>query len=87
MEGRGNIRDRESRAKTRIISSRYLTFDCWSIQFRGLPRCRECEYLATEMCGGLRIRKGMLSGDYPINGLPDISCREIHSNYCDDIVQ
>lgn len=73
MEGRGNIRDRESRAKTKILSGRYLTSECWSIQFWGLPHCRECEYLATEMCGGLRIRKGILAGEYPLQGLPDIS--------------
>jgi len=31
-----------------------------------------CEYLATEECGGQRIRKKILSGKYPVNGLPDV---------------
>ncbi|MBW1731391.1 MAG: hypothetical protein JRJ75_10955 [Deltaproteobacteria bacterium] len=75
MEGRRNIRYRESRAQTKVISSRYLTSECWSIQFRGLPHCRECEYLATEMCGGLRTRKSILAAEYPLQGLPDISMK------------
>jgi len=30
-----------------------------------------CEYLATEECGGQRIKKKILAGEYPLNGLPD----------------
>jgi len=48
-----------------------LTPDCWSIQFWGLPHCRKCEYLATDECGGLNIRRKILKGNYPVNGLPD----------------
>jgi len=52
-----------------------LTPDCWSIQFWGLPHCRTCDYLATDECGGQRIRKKILSGQYPLHGLPDIDDR------------
>jgi hypothetical protein len=76
MERSRNIKGRNFSVKTKIISSRYLTSECWSVQFWGLPHCRECGYLATEMCGGLRIRKSILSGEYPVGGLPDISRRE-----------
>jgi len=71
-----DIKVRESGARTKIISSRYLTSECWSIQFCGLPYCKECDYLATQMCGGQMIRKKILSGEYPADGLPDASCRE-----------
>jgi len=64
----GNMRD--YKIKTKIISSRDLTSECWSIQAWGLPHCRECEYLATIDCGGVRIRKEILSGNYPKTGLP-----------------
>lgn len=47
--------------------------ECWMIQAWGLPYCRECEYLATEECGGYRIRKLILQGKYPKDGLPDVS--------------
>jgi hypothetical protein len=67
---------RESGVRTKIISSRDLTSECWHIQFRGLPYCKDCEYLATEMCGGQRIRKKILRGEYPVYGLPGISLRE-----------
>lgn len=30
------------------------------------------EYLGTEECGGQNIRKLILSGKYPKNGLPDV---------------
>jgi hypothetical protein len=59
--------------KVKAISSRYLTSECWPIQAWGLPHCRECEYLATEECGGVKIRKEILRGKYPKNGLPDVS--------------
>jgi hypothetical protein len=58
--------------KVKVISSRYLTSECWLIQAWGLPHCRECEYLATEECGGTRIRKDILAGRYAKGGLPDV---------------
>jgi hypothetical protein len=57
--------------KIKVIGSRGLTSECWLIQFWGLPYCRTCGYLATEDCGGYRIRKEMLAGKYPKDGLPD----------------
>ena len=60
------------------IYQKDLTSDCWSVQFWGLPYCsgfgdydQMCKYLATEECGGQGIRKKILTGEYPLNGLPD----------------
>ena len=58
--------------RTKRIHQKDLTPDCWSIQVWGLPYCRSCEYLATEDCGGYEIRKRILTGEYPVLGLPDI---------------
>jgi len=65
--------------RVKRIYQKNLTSDCWSIQFWGLPYCsgfgdydQMCEYLATEECGGQQIRKKILSGEYPVNGLPDV---------------
>lgn len=65
--------------RAKRIQQKDLTSDCWSVQFWGLPYCsgfgdydQMCEYLATEECGGQRIRKKILSGEYPVNGLPDV---------------
>jgi len=55
--------------RTKIINSRYLTSECWPVQAWGLPHCIGCEYLATEECGGIRIRKEILRGKYPRSGL------------------
>ena len=55
------------------IYQKDLAKDCWSVQVWGLPHCRRCDYLATEDCGGVRIRKKILSGDYPVDGLLDAS--------------
>lgn len=67
-----NMGGREFHVKTKRIYQKDLTADCWSIQIWGLPYCRTCEYLATEDCGGYRIRKKILSGEYPVHGLPDV---------------
>jgi len=64
---------KEHSARTKIISSRDLTSECWSIQFWGLPYCRKCDYLATEKCGGYLIRRKIFSGKYPRSGLSDLS--------------
>jgi hypothetical protein len=58
--------------QTKAISSSGLTTKCWSIQFYGLPYCRKCDYLATDDCGGYRIRREILKGDYLKDGLPDV---------------
>ena len=58
--------------KVKRIYQKDLTSDCWPIQFWGLPYCRTCDYLASEDCGGQRIRKNILTGKYPMEGLPDI---------------
>ena len=74
-----NIGGMEFLAKTKRINQKDLSSDCWSIQGWGLPYCsgfgdydQMCEYLATEECGGQRIRKKILIGKYPVNGLPDV---------------
>jgi hypothetical protein len=59
--------------KSKVISQADLTSECWMIQAWGLPYCRECEYLATDDCGGHKIRKDILKGKYPRDGLLDIS--------------
>jgi len=68
--------------RTKRIHQRDLTPDCWSVQVWGLPYCsgfgdygQMCEFLATEDCGGRNIRKRILAGKYPLNGLPDVSER------------
>jgi len=68
---------REIRAKT--IRQSCLTSDCWPVQVWGLPYCSGfgdadamCEFLATEDCGGVRIRKLIMTGNYPKDGLPDV---------------
>ncbi len=59
--------------RIKVISSKGLTSECWSIQTWGFSYCRTCDYLATKDCGGYRIRKDMLSGKYPKDGLEDVS--------------
>jgi hypothetical protein len=70
---------REFEVRTKKIYQSNLTSDCWPVQVWGLPYCSGfgdyeamCEYLATEECGGQGIRKKILSGEFPINGLPDV---------------
>jgi len=57
-----------------------MTSDCWPVQVWGLAYCSGfgdyegmCEYLATDECGGQGIRKRILSGRFPVSGLPDAS--------------
>ena len=81
MEKEGKIRcgRNEFLVRTKRIYQKDLTSECWPIQFWGLPYCSGfgdyegmCEFLATDECGGRRIRKLILSGKYPLNGLPDV---------------
>lgn len=67
-------------ARTKRINQKDLTSDCWMVQVWGLPYCSgfgdpvdACEYLDTEECGGERIRKLILKGEYPKNGLPNMN--------------
>jgi len=53
------------------INRNDLTLECWHIQVWGLPYCRTCKYLGTEECGGYRIRRNIISGNFPLNGLPE----------------
>lgn len=64
--------------RVKRIYQRDLTSDCWPVQVWGLPYCSGfgdyegmCEYLGSEECGGQGIRKRILAGQYPLNGLPD----------------
>lgn len=68
--------------RSKVINQTDLTSDCWPVQVWGLPYCsgfgdpeKKCDYLATKECGGYRIRKMILSGEYPLNGLADISSK------------
>ena len=47
--------------KTRTIDQSKLTSECWGIQIAGIERCKTCEYLDTEECGGKEIRKRLLN--------------------------
>jgi len=58
--------------KVKLIYQKDLTSDCWPVQFWGLSHCRSCDNLASDECGGQSIRKKILAGRYPLNGLPDV---------------
>jgi hypothetical protein len=73
--GKIDIKGNEFLSKTKVIRQKELTSDCRPVQVWGLPYCRDCKYLATEDCGGYRIRKSIFSGKYPKNGLPDAGSR------------
>lgn len=57
--------------KTKSIKQSSLTGDCWLIQMWGIEKCGTCEALNTKECGGKAIREQILSGKYPVDGLPD----------------
>lgn len=59
------------KTKIKTINQSDLTSDCWSIQFWGISACDKCKFLDTPRCGGKKIRKLILDGKYPIDGLPD----------------
>jgi hypothetical protein len=53
------------------------------VQVWGIDYCsgtgytdNHCEYLGTKECGGKNIRKLILAGKYPKDGLPDVSNRK-----------
>lgn len=78
MSGKIRHDGMEFGVRTKRIHQSDLTSDCWPVQVWGLPYCSGfgdygcmCEYLATEQCGGQRIRKMIMSGEFPLNGLPD----------------
>lgn len=75
-----NIGGKQFFGKTKRIYQKDLTSDCWMVQAWGLDYCsgfgdsvNKCEYLGTEECGGQNIRKLILAGKYPKDGLPDVS--------------
>lgn len=41
----------------RVIPSKDLTPECWSVQMNGLTACKTCEYKDTDQCGGKKIRE------------------------------
>lgn len=68
----------EFAVRTKRVYQKDMTSDCWPVQVWGLPYCSGfgdyegmCKFLATDECGGQRIRKLILAGDYPLSGLPD----------------
>ena len=77
-----DIGGQQFKAKTKQIYQKDFTSDCWMVQFWGIDYCSgngnpasACEYLGKKECGGERIRKLILSGKYPKEGLPDVSDR------------
>ena len=75
---RENIGGKDFLVRAKRINQSDLSSDCWPVQIWGLSYCsglgnpnNRCEYLGTDECGGIRIRKMILSGKYPKNGLPD----------------
>ena len=74
-----NIGGKEFVGRTKRIYQKDLTSDCWMVQVWGLAYCsgngdpeNACEYLGTKECGGKNIRKLILAGKYPKDGLPDV---------------
>ena len=58
--------------KTKIISQKMLSAECWLVQVWGTEVCRNCEYHDTENCGGKHIlNSGKNTLGYAIP-LPDI---------------
>lgn len=43
--------------ETTNVNQSEMTGECWIVQFRGLTGCKECEFVDTEDCGGVDIRK------------------------------
>jgi len=43
--------------QARSIPQSELTAECWLVQMSGLDRCKLCEFVDTEECGGADIRK------------------------------
>ena len=73
-----NIGGKDCLVRTKRINQADLTTECWPVQMWGLSYCsgfgnpgNRCEYLGTEECGGSRIRKMIMAGKYPKNGLSD----------------
>jgi len=40
-----------------IVNTKFLTSECWMIQFMGLEACETCEDKDSNACGGKRVRK------------------------------
>jgi len=58
--------------KTKIISQKMLSAECWTVQVWGINACRDCDYQRTKECGGdqiLKTGKNTLGNEIP---LPDI---------------
>ncbi|MFX0205008.1 MAG: hypothetical protein ACFFDT_03415 [Candidatus Hodarchaeota archaeon] len=79
MQEKIRIGGEEFLVRTKRVRQKDLTSDCWPVQVWGLPYCsgfgdyeQMCEYLGTEDCGGYGIRKRILAGEFPVNGLPDV---------------
>jgi hypothetical protein len=58
--------------KTKIISQKMLSAECWFVQVWGIEACMDCDYRYTKECGGrqiLKTSKNALGNKVP---LPDI---------------
>jgi hypothetical protein len=55
--------------KTKVISQKMLSAECWPVQVWGIEACRDCDYRGTKACGGKKIRatgKNALGYDIPL---------------------
>lgn len=41
--------------KTKIISQKMLSAECWSVQVWGIEACTNCDFHNTSECGGRQI--------------------------------
>lgn len=64
--------------RAKFIYQKDLTPDCWRVQVWGLPYCSGfgdykdmCYFLATNECEGQSIRKKILTGQFPKDGLSE----------------
>lgn len=61
--------------KTKIISQKMLSSECWLIQVWCIEACKDCAYQGTKECGGKRIvntGKNALGHEIP---LPDVGAK------------
>jgi len=55
--------------KTKIISQKMLSAECWSVQVWGIEACMDCDYRCTKECGGkqiLQTGKNTLGNEIPL---------------------
>jgi hypothetical protein len=64
--------------KTKIISQKMLSAECWSVQVWGIEACKDCGYQHTKECGGKQILQTGINALG--NEIPLSSTRRNHEN-------